>query len=797
MKKTRKKRGINFLRATVFLLLLTMLAGTLALFAPQEAKAATSYTNAKEFFDTCGDDYYHCEFAKDGFYYATKNKMAASKDRLRYATIGYTVTATNAEGSLSTSIEIGRDTNAYLVNKDEWTYIETIGSTKYQYNLYYISYEDICKLFDASKNMDTWRAINASKKVTFQFDAIMSTKPKGADNPVSEIIRDNGDGTVVYNNKNSVYHLNVPSEFNAISAKFGGYQFKTNRNIKQAVMNDELSIYYNANGGQVTTQRGYTVGSDGKILYGGSTYFDTGRRFREFTIGPADGKFGITKPGYKLTGWKNERVDSAGKTFLVGTLEDNSKFYGQTINPDVTKGTGRLCYTKLTAQWSPIKYKIQYKKSDTENIYSTVTTDASYDSDVFLEANSFQKNGYKFKNWYCPQTKQYYNDKDSVRNLTTTDGATVTMIAQWEPNVFPVTLNDMEGSGGMGKLFEFFELGFFFDEEGTSPVRDTASPNTGRPVTIPKLTGHNFTGYYTSPVGGMKVIGPDGVGINPPAPNVNYASFKDATTLYAQYEAMQFKITFDKQEGSGGSNGATATYGQALPGGLVPPTREGYRFMGYYTAKNGGGTCMYDEFMNPKFGYIFEELANQTYFAYWIDETAPVISLTTPAGWSSDRDGAPVYYSAKDSGSGLKLVELTRTDADGETVVVSLGAADLTGDKKYNFDSLYPHKIEGAYRYHLHVEDNAGNVKDTYGVVQYDITAPQGTDIELKDDDLTNVTIGGNVTDFVKNDLSDNGSSASSLSEEEAAEAVEEQTAQDDLAVAAIPFITAGCAFPV
>lgn len=62
------------------------------------------------------------------------------------------------------------------------------------------------------------------------------------------------------------------------------------------------------------------------------------------------------------------------------------------------------------------------------------TMSMTYDVAKNLTANGFTRTSYKFKNWNTKSdgSGTSYKDKQSVKNLTTTDGATVNLYAQWE-----------------------------------------------------------------------------------------------------------------------------------------------------------------------------------------------------------------------------------------------------------------------------------------------------------------------------------------------------------------------------
>lgn len=59
----------------------------------------------------------------------------------------------------------------------------------------------------------------------------------------------------------------------------------------------------------------------------------------------------------------------------------------------------------------------------------------TYDTPANLPANGFKKDGYKFVGWSTsPNGNVAYTNKQSVKNLTTQNGGTVTLYAKWEPS---------------------------------------------------------------------------------------------------------------------------------------------------------------------------------------------------------------------------------------------------------------------------------------------------------------------------------------------------------------------------
>jgi len=110
---------------------------------------------------------------------------------------------------------------------------------------------------------------------------------------------------------------------------------------------------------------------------------------------------------------------------------------------------------------------------------------------------------------------------------------------------------------------------------GTAKIATTTvtkDAKLGKLTKAPKKTGYAFKGWYTKKSGGTKIT--------------TTTKVKKKVTYYAQW-AKTYTLTFD-------ANGGTVTpkskkIGNKLSYGTLPtPTRSGYTFAGWYTAKTGG-----------------------------------------------------------------------------------------------------------------------------------------------------------------------------------------------------------------
>ena len=94
----------------------------------------------------------------------------------------------------------------------------------------------------------------------------------------------------------------------------------------------------------------------------------------------------------------------------------------------------------------------------------------------------------------------------------------------------------------------------------------------GKLPTTPKRVGYAFKGWYTKKTGGTKIT--------------KNTVAKKGVTYYAQW-AKQYTLNFDANGGT--VNPKSKKVGNKLAYGTLPtPTRSGYTFTGWYTAKTGG-----------------------------------------------------------------------------------------------------------------------------------------------------------------------------------------------------------------
>ena len=335
-----------------------------------------------------------------------------------------------------------------------------------------------------------------------------------------------------------------------------------------------------------------------------------------------------TRTGYSFDGW----YTAASGGSLVGAG-------GASYTP-----SGNIT---LYARWSPIKYTIVFNgngatSGSTSSIEATYGTSYTLTSNGFSNSNgktvSFNGNGGNspsaitstsyFYNWNTKAdgTGTSYNDMASVENLRSTAG-TVTLYAQWKSNAISLPSSTRVGYtfngwytaasggtkvGGSGGSYtptanvtlyaQWTQQTYtitFNSNGGSTPNPSTKSVTYDSTYgTLPTVTrtGYTFAGWYTATSGGSKIESSTKVTVT------------SAQTLYAQWTANNYTVTFDANGGNTSTSSKSVVFNSAY-GALPTPTRAQYNFMGWYTATSGGTKITETS--------IVSTAANHTLYAHW------------------------------------------------------------------------------------------------------------------------------------------------------------------------------------
>lgn len=236
-----------------------------------------------------------------------------------------------------------------------------------------------------------------------------------------------------------------------------------------------------------------------------------------------------TKTGYTFNGWY---------TAVSG---------GTKITED-TKVTAASNHT-LYAQWSVNSYKIDFNGNGSTG-GSMSKLEMKYGTAKKLTANAFAKTGYSFNGWNTNSdgSGTSYADKASVNNLTSTNGVTVTLYAQWNANTgtkYVVNHYQMNVSGSGYTLKE----------------TENKTGTTASSVTIANLK-KTYAGFTYE--GGMGTT--SATAIKPSTLDTTTTVLADGTrVINIYYSRNKFTLTLNKGTGITAVSGAgTYYYGQSV-----------------------------------------------------------------------------------------------------------------------------------------------------------------------------------------------------------------------------------------
>jgi uncharacterized repeat protein (TIGR02543 family) len=298
----------------------------------------------------------------------------------------------------------------------------------------------------------------------------------------------------------------------------------------------------------------------------------------------------FTRTGYAFVGWAESAL--------------GAKEYDNNQNVNNLRDTQGATVT-LFAVWSPITYTVVFNANGGSGLMPS--QGFTYGIAQNLNVNTFTRAGYAFVGWKDNENDTSYTNGQNVINLRDTQGATVTLYAQWMP-AYNVT----------------------FDKNNTDVDSTEADPQI-KPVISPKTTveslptppkriGYTFNGWKDEN-------------------NVDFTATTTVTadiTVYAQWTANTYTINY-RDVGNGpfsGTHGAdhptSHTYGMATT--LVDPAKANYTFGGWFEDSDGLETRLTSLSATGSTGTI-------TLYAKWIGDTYTITYLDLGGGPFSGTTG--------------------------------------------------------------------------------------------------------------------------------------------------------------
>ncbi len=201
------------------------------------------------------------------------------------------------------------------------------------------------------------------------------------------------------------------------------------------------------------------------------------------------------------------------------------------------------------------------------------------------------REGYTFRGWYTSKTGGVEINADTV----VTEAYNHILYAKWRANEYKVSF---DANGGKTSVSGTAIL--FGEEYGNLPIAEKK--------------GSAFDGWFTSKDGGTRIE------------STTVFEQTNDITLFAHWTENAFNVSLNANGGKIGVNTLTAVYNSTY-GQLPVPEREGYTFLGWFTAKTGGEQIKSDTKITAT--------ENYTIYAQWKANTY-VLSFNANGGSAAE-----------------------------------------------------------------------------------------------------------------------------------------------------------------
>ena len=338
---------------------------------------------------------------------------------------------------------------------------------------------------------------------------------------------------------------------------------------------NSYSIHYDANGGTGKMDASYLT-------------FDAEKQL-------ATNEF--KKDGYTFMGWS-----------LKSNASDAVYSNGQNVKNLAEESDAIIT---LYAVWKPNSYVVKYDANGGRG--SMDTSNHTYDTENLLSNNAFEREGYQFEGWSTSSnaTSTTYTDSQSIKNLSSDDGDTITLYAVWKVNSYTIRYDANGGSGTTNNSEHTYDTAKGLTNNGFSKV------------------GYTFVGWGTSS-SATQATYTNGQSVK----NLTSKN-KDTITLYALWKANTYTIQYNANGGSGSMGASSYTYNEAKALAGNNFKRTGYSFLGWSTSSSATQATYSN-------GQSVKNLASNngstvTLYAVWKENAWTDWTSSLPAGVSSDK----------------------------------------------------------------------------------------------------------------------------------------------------------------
>ncbi|MBN2950544.1 MAG: InlB B-repeat-containing protein [Holdemanella sp.] len=301
----------------------------------------------------------------------------------------------------------------------------------------------------------------------------------------------------------------------------------------------------------------------------------------------------FARKGYHDNGnWKIGSKTSTNKVKDAGGTLPNSKGQGLATYLGVINAFEKGDVTvDLYPEWIANTYTVKYNGNG-ENSGTTPSSSHTYDTAKNLTANGYVKNGYQFVGWNTQANGSgtSYSDKQSVKNLTATNGGTVTLYAQWKPYTLTIRYHGdgalKDGStnvSGKDVLLEekvAYNGSYSHLKDATKLSKDGYTPNNGN-----WIVGKNGTTVVSS---SKSLANGETVGIYLGCISSLHKS-NVTVDLYPEWIANTWTVKYDANGGNGDMENTTHVWNGGIKVRKNTFEKPLYTFRGWNLSRVNSG----------------------------------------------------------------------------------------------------------------------------------------------------------------------------------------------------------------
>lgn len=328
---------------------------------------------------------------------------------------------------------------------------------------------------------------------------------------------------------------------------------------------------------QIIPLSAYAVTEDGKLEVGddiiisfdanGGVLTDGDEAWRGAVVGDTIGYFPeVTLEGSELLGWA-----------LTNKIQDESELIG---SDQVVFESGDVeGFMEVYAIWEGADRKVSFNANGgTELPIDERFINVPNNSEVGPLPTCEGKEGYTFEAWY---TKAVGGEKIYPTTRVTKN---TEYFAHWSPNKYTLNLYKGEGTLAKDKMDVYYEQPY---GELPKPTRED----------------YDFLGWYAEP------------SFNTQVNEKTKHNIIGEGTVYAKYIYNIYTLTYDKNGGELDETSKEIVKGK-IYGDLPTPTKENYKFAGWYDSATGGTKVTSST--------VLGEYENKTIFAQWTPDEYPI-----------------------------------------------------------------------------------------------------------------------------------------------------------------------------